>query len=67
MTKMYVSDEDRVVLGKGSVTALFRAGVPRPLRESLVHAALAAGVKEVATPQPKAAPKARESSSKGTS
>lgn len=42
----YVSDKTLVVSVQG-VSALFVAGVPRELRESLVGAALAAGVKAV--------------------
>jgi len=42
----YVSD-NTVVVSVGGITALFQAGVPRPLRPALVGAALAAGVREV--------------------
>lgn len=42
---LYVSKTTQVISVAG-VSALFEAGVPRPLRESLVGAALAAGVRE---------------------
>jgi hypothetical protein len=43
---LYVSDKDVVITTKQGVSARFVAGRPRPLRESLVDAAKAAGVKE---------------------
>lgn len=49
---MYVSDRDIVVADKKGVSARFEAGVPRPLRESLVALALAAGAREVEAPKP---------------
>lgn len=44
---LYVSDKDIIVVGDGSVTAKFVAGVERPLRESLVDEAKARGVRLV--------------------
>lgn len=46
MTKLYVSDTTQVIAVNG-VSARFTAGVHRPLRPSLVHACLAAGVRPV--------------------
>ncbi len=40
----YVSDKDLQVV-KNGVTARFKAGVPRPLRESLIEAAIGMGVR----------------------
>jgi hypothetical protein len=45
----YVSDSTVVVSVHG-VSALFFAGVPRPLRASLIGAAMAAGVREAGAP-----------------
>lgn len=44
MSQLYVSEKQQVVARNG-VSALFRAGVPRPLRASLVEAAIGAGVR----------------------
>ena len=46
MTKLYVSDTTQVIAVNG-VSARFTAGVHRPVRPSLVHACLAAGVRPV--------------------
>ncbi len=44
MSQLYVSDTAQVVARNG-VSALFKPGVPRPLRPSLVEAAIGAGVR----------------------
>ena len=51
MTKLYVSDTTQVIAVDG-VSARFTAGVHRPLRPSLVHACLAAGVRPVGGEEP---------------
>lgn len=60
----YVSDHDLQVVANG-VTARFKAGVPRPLRPSLVNPAIGMGVQPVdgdveAKSQPKASEPAPE-------
>ena len=45
MSQLYVSSKDVVVANGYGPTALFRANVPRPLRPSLVEAALGRGVR----------------------
>lgn len=45
MTQKYVSDTTRVVANSTGQSARFEAGVPRPVRESLVPLVLAAGIK----------------------
>lgn len=43
----YISDVDRVVTSPSGASALFQAGVARPLREALVPFAAAVGVRPV--------------------
>ena len=49
--KQYISDKDVQVVDNG-VVANFKAGVARPLRDSLVDKARALGVKEVTSKPP---------------